>query len=154
MILFNLSPECGKAELSLPFFVSSSKLSARRCQTAAMSLVPILHCRRHQTVTDCCASSPARLSSPFVYTLFCTVQCTVYSEAALDFQPLLPFSSLVHTPTNNHPWIFLIQGSTRDYLSTCSQHLYYRMGAAKKWIIFYSDWNEMSVTARMKWNSF
>ena len=70
------------------------------------------------------ANIPARLSPLFVYTL--------YSEAAPDFPPLLARSSLVHTPTNNHPWISLIHTIKQVYLSTCSQHPYYRTGAAKK----------------------
>ena len=43
------------------------------------------------------------------------VHSVLYSEAALDFPPLLARSSLVHTPTNNHPWISLIQATKSTF---------------------------------------
>ena len=44
-IQFNSIADCGKAQLSLPLFVSTSPSTVWRWQTATLTLVPILHCQ-------------------------------------------------------------------------------------------------------------
>ena len=84
------------------------------------TLVPILHCQsfhysnRLQCLRLCQYSC---LTVPTV-----CVHSILYSEAALDFPPLLPCSSLVHMSTNKHPGIYLIQVNKSTFRLVVSTH--------------------------------